>query len=133
MKQLTEKRKADRFKMIAAIADLAKTLNVSSEIRISEGESTAAPRQTLIHLEDLNGLGIHVDFDGQSIQPDVYVLSWHMTHASEKKLSDAFAGYQAVNRFHRRKATQVACGFDNLISDLKSGYEKSASGIAFEA
>jgi hypothetical protein len=131
MPNLSETRKADRAKMTAAILALAAKLGITADVGMREGESTLAPRMTMIHLEDAKGLCITVDFDGQSPQPNTYLLSWHIASNSMETLSDAFAGSSAVNPHHRLKATQVAYDFEWLCILLEAGYAKSADGSAY--
>jgi hypothetical protein len=125
LKPLTEKRAADRKVMAARVEALLKELNVEWE----PGEFPG-PREIKIDIKGPRGLCLSVDFDGDSWQPDVHVLSWHMSLDSDAQLSDARFGGN-VNPYHKHKATYIAHGIDDLIAKLRFGLELAISGDAF--
>lgn len=119
---LSERRKSDRKVMADTVEVLLKRLNVGY---------TREEEARCIELNIIcNELRVTVDFDGDSKQPDTYVLSWHMHYNSTKQLNDATFGGD-VNRHHKAKATYVAYGFDSLLQQLESGLKMAIDGSAF--
>jgi hypothetical protein len=124
---LREQNAAHRAEMARLIEALALETGATAERCRS---SVLCPQETALYLRAARGLCVRVEFDGQSVQPDVYVLSWHTTRDSDAELNQATFG-GSVNRYHRQKATYVAHGFDELRAHLRSGLELAASGRAF--
>lgn len=125
MKPLTEKRAADRKIMMSRVTALLDELKIEYKPGKYPG-----PREVKIDITGPRGLCLSVDFDGDSWQPDVHVLSWHMSLGSDAQLSDArFGG--SVNPHHKHKATYIASGIDDLLSKLRFGLELAISGEAF--
>lgn len=129
---LSETRKKDRETMGKHIQDLA---------------GRVAPMHVLVHLL-LNRRGeddyITVEIDGphplycrfdlrRSSRRDmdnVFVLSWFFRAASDnKRIAPDFA--QDTNHFHGHKATDVAHGFENLMTILMDRFWKMEHGKAF--
>jgi hypothetical protein len=124
---LTERRKADRNQMIAGVQCLLDRLGV--EYRRNEKELAGmCPRRVSLELTLPRGLQLTVDFDGDSPQPDVHVLSWHVSTTSSACLSDVF---QSVNEYHWQKATDIAHGFERLLALLESRIRAAQDGSAF--
>jgi hypothetical protein len=121
---LTEKRAADRLKMAA---DLIATAQAHGAVAYIDRE-WPEPRAIMVNIETPRGLRINIDFDGTSLQPDVFVMSWHIHHTSDTKLSPAFGD---INPYHRRKATDVAYGFTDLCDRLARSLDMAAAGTAF--
>jgi len=119
---LTEKRKADRAQMATAVAMLAASLDAHAEIE------EMSPREVWINIRARRGLCLTVDFDGQSCQPDIHVVSWHMASDVDTCFADAFGD---LNPYHFRKATDIARGFDELCAVLTRGLEMARDGTAF--
>jgi len=128
---LTERRKADRAQMAQAVVALATELGATARLK-PEGESLS-PHEVNVHIRAARGLCVTASFDGQSPQPDVHVVSWHMARDVDTCLADTFTRAGEPNRYHFRKATAVAYGFDNLLHVLRTGLELAASGEAFSA
>ena len=128
LKQLSETRKADRIVMAQSIETLLKRLNVKYE-RLEPSEGFPGPRCIMLRV-NANDLCVTVDFDGDSSQPDVYVLSWHIDHHSDKQLNDATFG-GSVNKFHKHKATYITHTFEGLCYSLEQGLKKAIDGSAF--
>lgn len=126
---LTEKRKADREKMAAAIIALATECGATAAI----DPDWPGERAIMIRIQAARGLRLYIDFDGDSSQPDVYVLSWHMSTDVDTCFADAFSrgGRVPLNSIHWRKATDVAYGFDALLTALRASLLQAQSGEAF--
>lgn len=97
-----------------------------------EGEQAVGPRAIRLKVEAPRGLRVTVDLDGDSCQPDVHVLSWHMAPSATAQLNDATFGGN-VNPYHKQKATYVAHGFLDLIAQLRKGLAMAVDGSAFLA
>lgn len=131
MNALTERRKSDRAKMADAVADIAREYGATATIE-PEGSNSISPRRVMVRIEAQRGLCLNLDFDGQSCQPDIHVLSWHFNHDTDACLSDRFASFGSLNRFHFRKATHVAYGYTNLIAMLEHCLDLAQGGEAFD-
>lgn len=127
MKQLTERRKADRMAMIVGVEDLLKRLGVQYQ-RTEAELAEICPRRLSVELTLPKGLQLTVDFDGDSPQPDCHVLSWHMSTASSACLSNVF---QSVNNYHFQKATDIAEGYAMLLAVLEDRIAAAQDGTAF--
>lgn len=125
MPVLSEKRAADRTTMADAVAALVLECGATYE-----REDHPDRREVWLDIKAPGGLELTVDFDGNSIQPDVHVLSWHMNHESPNKLNDATFGGN-VNPHHKCKATYIARGFDDLCMQLRSGLLMAKDGTAY--
>lgn len=129
MNHLTERRKGDRAKIAEAVRALAVELGCAAEIDTAPfGEMS--PRMIMVRIRTDRGLQLHVDLDGDSTQPDVHVLSWHMAHDVDTRLADAFGD---INPFHHSKATDVARGTEALLATIRRRLEKCADGSAYSA
>lgn len=121
---LTEKKKADRLKMAAAIEALA----VECGAVFCEREEM--PDDCIrVEIQAARALRIAVEFDRHNPQPDVYVLSWNFGAFGFDRLNEATFGN--VNAAHKHKATHVARGFDDLCERLREGLEMAKDGSAF--
>ena len=125
-KPLTETRKADRAEMARQLEALILDKGATCEVR----PSIWGPRATTVAIETAHRLALSVDFDGDSSQPDTHVLSWHFKHGGAVKLQAGFA--PSVNPFHFRKATDIAHGFDELLSIISQRLDSVNSGAAFQ-
>lgn len=124
---LTERRKADRAKMAAQVAELAAEHGIAA--RIVSGEHQR-PRAMFVNLEGPHGLRLTVAFDGASQQsrPDTYVLSWHGVGDGWRLNPAAFP---RANMHHGRKATDIVYGFAGLLALLRRRFEAISDGSAF--
>lgn len=122
---LSEKRKADRAKMADMVVDLVREFGFGFDR--CEGE--ASRREELVRVIAADDIHVSVDFDGESRQPDVYVLNWWITPGAIRLFDDSFA--DSVNGYHRHKATDVAYGFDHLMSTLRARFSAISTGKAF--
>ena len=129
MHKLSETRKADRVTMLVLVAQLLQEFP-AVEWEWEQGGAYPGPRCIQCNLVAPQGLAVTIEFDGDSCQPDVYVLSWHMQTSATAELNDATFG-GSVNRCHRRKATDVAYGFADLCNQLKRGLRLACDGSAF--
>ena len=122
---LTERRKADRAEMASRLEDLI--IHCGAKVTREE----MGPREIWLNVEAPRGLRLTLDLDGDSVQPDVHVLSWHMALDSDACLSDRF--YGSLNNYHFRKATTIAHGFDELCNAIETCLCDAADGTAFDA
>lgn len=129
-KNLSETRAADRKKMADILEKLITELG-AAYTRI-DGKKGGYPdhREIQLNIRANRGLCVSVNLDGNSWQPDVYVLSWYIASDSDARLSDDFGG--DVNPHHHAKATYIARGFDDLCIQLGIGLTKAATGSAFD-
>jgi hypothetical protein len=114
--------------MATALETLITSCGATFERR--EGGTFPGPRCIRLYVTAAQGLCVGIHLDGNSSQPDVFVLSWHMASGATAELNDATFG-GSVNKFHRRKATYVACGFEDLRRQLEVGLRLAADGRAF--
>ena len=127
MAELTERRKADRAKMAAAVQALAVEMGAAAEI-VVRPYGDMSPQMIVTKIRTDRGLCLNVDFDGESCQPDVHVLSWHMAHDVDTCLADAFG---SVNPHHFHKSTDVARGLPQLLDVLRRRLAMCADGSAY--
>lgn len=125
---LTERRAPDRKQMAAAVEQLITECG-AAYTRL-EGGGYPGPRAIQLDLVAPGGVELSVDFDGDSPQPDVYVLSWHMGFDSTRRLNNATFGGD-VNPHHKCKATYIARGFEDLCAQLKKGLLMARDGRAY--
>lgn len=125
---LSERRKADRAKMAEGLVALAREVGARAEI------IEMTPTLVWVAIQAAHGLELTVEFDGQSVQPDVHVLSWHMASNVDTRFADAFtrAGRLTLNTVHFSKATDIAHGYADLCETLRASLELAASGRAFD-
>lgn len=99
---------------------------------VEEGFLGSTVAQNIV-IQSPDGLRLTIDFDGKSCQPDVFVLSWHMTVASAEHNKIIRADFAASrNAFHKRKATDVCEGFFNLMLVMSLRLQSIAAGEATE-
>lgn len=128
-KQLSERRKADRETMATRVMEIAAECGTAAE-RLGEGDCDAR-NEAVVKLVAPGGLCLTVDFDGKSIQPDVFVMSWHMHYKSNNLLNEGTFGGN-VNPHHFAKATYIGNGFDDLCVKLRAGLMMCADGSAYQ-
>jgi len=129
--ELSERRKADRKRMLDLMIKLCDELKVPFTI---ERELN---RRAEIRITGPTGLSATLDFDGKSCQPDTFVVSWHMdigpAYDRETIIRADFCEDPAArNPFHKRKATDVCRGFDQLIVLMSRRLQRIADGTATE-
>lgn len=127
--QLTERRKADRAKMADMVHALALEMGAAATIE-HQPFGEIHPHMIAVQIRTDRGLCLTVDFDGESCQPDVHVLSWHTALDVDTCLADAFG---SVNQSHYSKATDVAHGLDSLLAVLRQKLAMCADGSAYSA
>jgi hypothetical protein len=126
--ELTERKKADRLAMAAALEKLILAHGATFE-RLEP--APLSPRAIWLQVRAPRGLCVTVDLDGDSCQPDVHVLSWHIAQDSDARLSDRLALMGSINTHHWSKATMIAEGFESLCRALEFGLEAARDGSAF--
>ena len=127
---LSETRKADRQKMAEALAAICKEHGVHCEVlNCWQGKDTA----WAVKIQADTGLSTTIDFTPDSIQPNIFVLSWHFNSLPDR--SDR--GYEInpevfhdYNNYHFRKATDTAHGWENLKSVVTRRVKQIADGTA---
>lgn len=124
LNHLSELRKADRAAMVAHVVRVVEECGATAIVE------EMRPRETWINIAAARGLRLTLDFDGESWQPNVHVLSWHFSTDCDTCFADAFG---SLNRHHFRKATDTAEGMDELLSILRKRLEQAADGSAFSA
>jgi hypothetical protein len=126
---LTCRRKADRMKMADAIQALWESHTGFTCER--SDPAPCSPRGIWLQLRSPRGACVTVEFDGDSTQPDTYVLSWHLEFDCDERFSASFAN-GSRNRFHKRKATDVVDGFGALAGVVEQRIANLISGEAYE-
>lgn len=127
----SERRKADRAAMVEIVRELA--VSEGAEATIEDRPfGDIEPRTIVCRIRAARGLCLTVDLNGDSSQPDVYVLSWHVDYKApdEVKLSRAY--WPSLNTCHFRKATDIAEGFDALCDVLRRRLADIREGKAFQ-
>lgn len=123
--ELSETRAADRAEMASQVLQLCRKYSVRAKL---EENFLGNKHAVAVRIEDRSGLAATVDFDKTSIQPNVFVVSWHFEKHNKYEILKSFCGDR--NEFHKRKATDVARGFDNLLVILDDRLRKIANGKA---
>jgi hypothetical protein len=122
---LTEKRAADRAKM----ADKLQAVAEAAGATVTRPEPFKE-RQILLRIAVPGGAYVTVEFDGESCQPDVHVITWNTEH----DCLFAFAACMgSVNEFHFSKATRVCYGLDPLCEQIAYDIEHLRSGRFYSA
>lgn len=124
-KPLSERRKQDREELARIVTHIA--TQAGATVEPEEG----SPREIRLKIQAVGGLGLTLDFDGDSLQPDVYVLSWHMHWAMDSPLFLNPAFWPSLNTVHYHKATSVARGADELAVVLERCLQACKSGLAY--
>lgn len=121
--ELSEKRAKDRDHMAALLTGALSRDGVSIERNPDVG-----PREIELIISVDGGARVRVDFDGESVQPDVFVLGWHIDHKSDATFAPCMGD---VNPFHHSKVTKVAYGFPALLDLLVADVSKLVSGEGY--
>jgi hypothetical protein len=122
---LSVTRQADRLAMASRLEQLLTRCGAGFERHA--GGVYPGPKCIRFSIEAARGLCVGVSFDGDSWQPNTYVLSWHMKLGSTDELNEVTFG-GSVNSFHRQKATYVAHGFADLCQQLEQGLSLATEG-----
>lgn len=124
----SETRANDRIAMAAKVAALCAEFGIDHEVDMHYDK-----RATAVQVKAPKGLQLTCDFDGDSLQPNVFVLGWyvHWEHR-DTKLNPAAFGHDSVNPFHFRKATDVAYGFFDLQSTLRARFAAIKDGSIYQ-
>lgn len=121
----TCRRAADREYIATALGEL------STRQKLQFGrDDDPLNRTILVHLQAESGLCVTVELDGTASVPDMHLLSWNIQPESTRQLNNATFGGN-VNQHHRRKATYIAYGFDELITQLEKGFMMANDGSAY--
>lgn len=124
----SETRANDRRGMAHLVSALCKEFDIDHEVDMHYDK-----RATAVQIKAPKGLQLTCDFDGDSPQPNVFVLSWyvHWEHR-DTKLNPAAFGHDSVNPYHFRKATDVAYGFDELRQILRARFAAIKDGSIYQ-
>jgi hypothetical protein len=125
---LSARRKSDREKMAALVAELARAHG--AQCALQHDDSSPRAHATYAYITAARGLSVRVAFEAKPPTPGAYVLSWHMNGADASLL--AAGAFASVNPHHFRKATDIAYGFDALCEVLALRLEAARSGRAFQ-
>lgn len=130
----SERRKADRKKMIEEVAALARRFGWGAEVDYDHLTTIHQGRCTSVEITGPRGVSLFIDFNGQSTQPDVFVCTWNLpTSGPTVSFSKRFEGSQRTQPYGAHfKATRVWKGWDVLILHLKMDLEAVADGSAFD-
>ena len=123
---LTERKKADRANMIRQVASLAIEYGAKSEVEMEP--TFLGKRASIVRIFAAQGVELSIDFDGESSQPNTFVLSWVIR--GDSKFSRNFAPSANTTYFH--KSTDVCEGFDCLLSILAVRLTAVRDGWAFQ-
>lgn len=127
----SEKKKEDRERMAMKVEEVAYKHGATVK-KTPEGEDPYSPRRVLLNIETPQGLGLYLAFDGQSSQPNIYVVPWCLRSRS-LRLSDDFARYQGAElSYYGNKCMPVKRGFPMLLDAIDMALEMAAKGTAFE-
>lgn len=127
----TVTRKGDREKMAAFFQGQWEAAPGFTANRLDPAPVWPGERCILLELRGPRGVGVSLHLNGNSSQPDTYVLSWRVATDSDARFAWNFAGSR--NEVHKRKATDIAEGFHALWTLLSDRMTKLQSGEAFEA
>lgn len=128
-KSLNVSRAKDRSTMLEAIAGC-----LCAGWTIVIDELMTRDRKVWIHLHGPRGLSLTIVLDGDSnLQREgCFVLSWHFRgpdYGAGTKLNPTV--WASVNQCHFHKATDIAYGFDSLLSVVRRRMSQANDGTAF--
>ena len=123
----TVTRKKDRAEMAHLLTELVVQKGATCATEPNLGGS----RGFTVKIKAARGLSVSVDFYGDSGQPNAYVLSWYIGVGHTAKLQADFA--PSVNSHHFRKATDIAYGFEELLTTIAYRLDSANSGEAFQS
>jgi hypothetical protein len=123
---MSARRKADRAVMAQQVIDLAGEYGLAAWV--CRCQSQPSPRLTAVDIMGPHGLRVTVKFDGAAETPDTYLLCWHGVHEGTRLHPGMFG---IVNSHHGHKATDVPCGFAQLLRILRERFAVIADGSAF--
>ncbi|QJA42986.1 hypothetical protein [Phaeobacter phage MD18] len=132
MATLSETRKADRARMAKELVKTVMECGATCEV-LEEGADTYRPRRVLIAIEGPRGLCCGIDFDGETIQPNIFVNGWNMSTRTDACLARGRFPDGEVNPHHQRKCTTVVRGFDALLEHVRTVLTRAADGSLFDA
>lgn len=132
LEKLTERRKKDRNILIDEVVRLCGKHGVGCTV---ERNFLGRPQCDAAHIVDSRtALALTLDFDGKSIQPDTFVLSWHFDWDRRKEVGGGFFIRPdfswSVNEYHYHKGTDVCHGALELMATLDYALRKIAAGTA---
>lgn len=122
--KLTERRALDRLRMAELLVEA-----------VNDAGGAARPKESItgrdiqLKITAPGGAYVYVEFDGESVQPDVYVVTWNIDR--ERRDVRFAPSFGQVNNFHGRKATRVARGFIELRKQIVADIESCNLGTAY--
>ncbi|MEQ8308062.1 MAG: hypothetical protein RIA09_16010 [Hoeflea sp.] len=126
--ELSETRKADRQKIAQLVSDVCAEHQIDHSWT-REGFVEGYPKAHVIRIDAGEGLKVSVEIDGDSVQPNTWVLAWHIDVNSDTRLANSFGD---INPFHFQKCTEVAWNTFGLLDHLRSKFALIAAGKAFD-
>lgn len=124
----SEKRASDRNAMVHLVCAMCAEFSITHKV---ERPFLNNKRAVAVLIEAPHGLRLTLDFDGNSCQPNVFVMSWY-THYEYPRTKLSPAAFASVNPYHFGKATDVAEGFDNLRTVLRARFTAIKDGSAYK-
>lgn len=111
----TERRKADRRAMADA---LTRRMQAIGATVTEEEPMSLRARRIRLQVRTAGGAVCWPEFDGDTTQPDVHVITWNIHHDAPRDLRFV-SWWGDVNPFHFRKMTRVCRGFADLCETLE--------------
>jgi hypothetical protein len=97
---------------------------------VKERFGTMYPGMISVLIDDeRTRLSVGIDFEQDSIQPNVFVLNWHFSGSDHAFIVNKLL-FHDYNPFHFMKATDVVHGWDNLKRLMNTRLEQIAAGEA---
>jgi len=117
---LSVRRAADREQMAAELVTLIRSLPHGATCT----EELRGPRELVVRIDTPCGALACVDFDGATVQPDLWVVTWN----TRKRMASSMG---AVNPHHGAKLTRVFYSFPALLGGLAHDIALFADGSAY--
>lgn len=126
--RLSERKKADRARMATMLAEIVTNAGGNATIE-EQPYGDMCPRMIMVRIAAPGGARVNVDFDGESCQPDVFLLSWHIDTNSDDRFNPAY--WRSINEIHHSKATVIANGFSRLCQFIAQDVAACVDGRAY--
>jgi len=126
---LRVKNKKDREQMVVLINKIA----MKHSCNIEANHSYLSNRCIDIDISHPSGLGVHFSLDGETSNPDSFLLPFCIRKSGDKCLSGAFGNAMSaeLNRAHRKKCMRLYYGFDAALLALDRAFSMAADGTAY--
>jgi len=136
--KLSVTKKADRAAMAKIVFDILAASTNIGRLEIEEQPfGDISPRCTRIEFEHGRGIGVFIEFDGDSSldREGKFCMPWCTVLNTDACLSEAFgrAVGGSINPHHYGKCTTFSDSFDDLCNILRHAVECLDSGAAYDA